>query len=91
MPGEPRNPGRAEMPEPAESMNMTIFLTVRDIVRSRAFYTDVLGGAVAREEDPCMVKIANSWVLMNPGGGPTQTSRISPWWRRSPPARYRAS
>jgi catechol 2,3-dioxygenase-like lactoylglutathione lyase family enzyme len=71
MPGELRNPGRAEMPEPAEGMNMTIFLTVSDIARSRAFYTDVLGGAVAREEDPCMVKIANAWVLVNPGGGPT--------------------
>jgi hypothetical protein len=23
------------------------------------------------EENPCMVKLANSWVIMNPGGGPT--------------------
>jgi Glyoxalase/Bleomycin resistance protein/Dioxygenase superfamily len=23
------------------------------------------------EENPCMVKLSNSWVIMNPGGGPT--------------------
>ena len=23
------------------------------------------------EENPCIVKLANSWVLMNPGGPPT--------------------
>ena len=23
------------------------------------------------EENPCIVKLANSWVIMNPGGGPT--------------------
>ena len=71
MPDQPPAPGRAEMPEPAEGITMTIFLTVRDIARSRAFYTSVLGGTVARQEDPCMIKIANSWVIMNPGGGPT--------------------
>jgi hypothetical protein len=26
---------------------------------------------VVLEENPCMVKLANSWVIMNPGGGPT--------------------
>ena len=32
---------------------------------------DVLGGQVVLEENPCMVKLANSWLIMNPGGGPT--------------------
>ena len=41
------------------------------MARSRAFYSDVLGGQVVLEENPCMVKLANSWVIMNPGGGPT--------------------
>jgi hypothetical protein len=27
----------------------------------------VLGGQVVLEENPCMVKLANSWVIMNPG------------------------
>ncbi|MGA8804761.1 MAG: VOC family protein, partial [Solirubrobacterales bacterium] len=26
---------------------------------------------VVLEENPCMVKLSNSWVIMNPGGGPT--------------------
>jgi hypothetical protein len=31
----------------------------------------VLGGQVVLEENPCMVRLANSWLIMNPGGGPT--------------------
>jgi catechol 2,3-dioxygenase-like lactoylglutathione lyase family enzyme len=44
---------------------------VRSVSRSRAFYSEVLGGQVVLEENPCMVKLSNSWVIMNPGGGPT--------------------
>ena len=58
-------------PAPAEGILMTHFLIVRDVARSRAFYADVLGGQVVLEENPCMVKLANSWVIMNPGGPPT--------------------
>jgi catechol 2,3-dioxygenase-like lactoylglutathione lyase family enzyme len=52
-------------------MLVTHFLTVRDVARSRSFYTDILGGQVALAENPCIVKLANSWIIMNPGGGPT--------------------
>jgi len=58
-------------PAPAEGILMTHFLIVRDVARSRAFYADVLGGQVVLEENPCIVKLANSWILMNPGGPPT--------------------
>jgi hypothetical protein len=51
---------------------MTLFITVRNVARSRAFYSDILGGTVVLEENPCMVKLANSWIIMNPGGGPTR-------------------
>lgn len=34
-------------------------------------YADVLGGEVVLEENPCIVNLANSWIIMNPGGGPT--------------------
>jgi catechol 2,3-dioxygenase-like lactoylglutathione lyase family enzyme len=44
---------------------------VRDVTRSRSFYTDVLGGEVVLDENPCIVKLANGWIIMNPGGGPT--------------------
>jgi catechol 2,3-dioxygenase-like lactoylglutathione lyase family enzyme len=59
------------LPAPDEGLLVTHFLTVRDVARSREFYAGVLGGQVVIEENPCMVKLANSWLIMNPGGGPT--------------------
>ena len=61
----------AHLPAPAEGFLVAHFITVRRVARSRAFYADVLGGRVVLEENPCMVQLANSWVIMNPGGGPT--------------------
>ncbi|MBE9499502.1 VOC family protein [Streptomyces sp. GKU 257-1] len=52
-------------------MAVTVFLTVHDVARSRRFYSEVLGGEVVLEENPCTIRLANSWVIMNPGGGPT--------------------
>ncbi|NUK37705.1 VOC family protein [Streptomyces lunaelactis] len=60
-----------DLPAPAEGLVLTHFLTVSDVPRSRAFYADVLGGRVVLDENPCIVKVANSWIIMNPGGGPT--------------------
>ncbi len=62
---------RDDLPAPAEGLLLTHFLTVGDVARSRAWYAEVLGGEVVLEENPCIVKVANSWVIMNPGGGPT--------------------
>jgi catechol 2,3-dioxygenase-like lactoylglutathione lyase family enzyme len=59
------------LPTPSEGFLVTQFITVRSVARSRAFYRDVLGGHVVLAENPCIVKLANSWVIMNPGGGPT--------------------
>jgi len=59
------------LPVPSEDFIVTLFITVRSVAGSRAFYSEVLGGQVVLEENPCMVKLANSWVIMNPGGGPT--------------------
>jgi len=59
------------LPAPSEGFVVTVFITVRSVARSRAFYSEVLGGQVVLEENPCMVKLSNSWVIMNPGGGPT--------------------
>ena len=59
------------LPAPREGILVTQFITVRSVARSRAFYSEVLGGQVVLEENPCIVKLANSWVLMNPGGPPT--------------------
>ena len=59
------------LPAPSEGFVVTQFITVRNVARSRAFYSEVLGGQVVLEENPCMIKLSNSWVIMNPGGGPT--------------------
>ena len=59
------------LPTPSEGFLVTQFITVRSVARSRAFYSEVLGGQVVLEENPCMIKLSNSWLIMNPGGGPT--------------------
>ncbi|GAB2680308.1 catechol 2,3-dioxygenase-like lactoylglutathione lyase family enzyme [Barrientosiimonas humi] len=59
------------LPVPDEGILVTTFLTVENVDRSRRFYSEVLGGTVVLERNPCMVKLANSWLIMNPGGGPT--------------------
>ncbi|MCF3961097.1 VOC family protein [Streptomyces fuscigenes] len=59
------------LPAPQEGFLVTMFITVRSVARSRAFYSQVLGGTVVLEENPCIVKLANTWILMNPGGPPT--------------------
>jgi catechol 2,3-dioxygenase-like lactoylglutathione lyase family enzyme len=61
----------ANLPTPSEGLLATLFITVRKVARSREFYSKVLGGTVVLEENPCMVKLANSWIIMNPGGPPT--------------------
>jgi catechol 2,3-dioxygenase-like lactoylglutathione lyase family enzyme len=61
----------ANLPTPDEGVLVTLFITVRKVARSRAFYSEVLGGTVVLEENPCIVKLANSWIIMNPGGPPT--------------------
>ena len=35
------------------------------------FYTEVLGGTLIRSGQPSYVALANSWILINVGGGPT--------------------
>jgi lactoylglutathione lyase len=58
-------------PAPAEGFIITHLLIVADQDRSRDFYTHVLGGQVIRERDPAVVRLSNSWILINSGGGPT--------------------
>ena len=50
---------------------MTMFITVRKVARSRDFYSRVLCGTIVMDENPCIVKLSNSWIIMNPGGPPT--------------------
>jgi catechol 2,3-dioxygenase-like lactoylglutathione lyase family enzyme len=71
MPDDPPAIDYDNLPAPAEGFLVTLFITVRDVARSRDFYSRVLGGAVALAENPCIIRLANSWLIMNPGGGPT--------------------
>jgi hypothetical protein len=50
---------------------VTLFITVRKVARSRDFYSRVLGGTVVLDQNPCIVRLSNSWIIMNPGGPPT--------------------
>jgi catechol 2,3-dioxygenase-like lactoylglutathione lyase family enzyme len=62
----------AEFPAPSQGFVLTHFIVSEDVGRSAAFYTDVLGGEVVMEGEPTIVAIANGWVIINVGGGPTE-------------------
>ena len=59
------------MSTPDQELVLTHFIVSDDVERSRRFYTDVLGGTVARSGEPTNVALANSWIVINRGGGPT--------------------
>ena len=67
------------LPVPTEGLILTHFLTVRDVARSRRFYADIFGGEVVLEENPAIVKIANGWIVVEPGRRPHtgQARRLS--------------
>ncbi len=60
-----------ELPVPSEGIVLTHFIVSADVERSRRFYTEVLGGETVLEGEPSIVALANSWVIINVGGGPT--------------------
>ena len=56
---------------PKEGFVLTHFLTVADLSRSAEFYLRIFGGKVVRSGEPTIIQIANSWIVLNVGGGPT--------------------
>jgi lactoylglutathione lyase len=52
-------------------LHLTHFLTVADVKRSAEFYLRILGSKIVREGEPTIIEIANSWIILNVGGGPT--------------------
>ena len=60
-----------DFPAPKEGFVITHFLVVSDQDRSREFYQSLLGGEVLIERDPVIIKVANTWLILNVGGGPT--------------------
>jgi lactoylglutathione lyase len=65
------NGRREDLPAPETGFVLTHFFVVSDQDRSRDWYRDVFGGVVARDRDPVILRVANSWIILNDGGGPT--------------------
>jgi catechol 2,3-dioxygenase-like lactoylglutathione lyase family enzyme len=56
-------------------MVLAHFIVSDDVERSRRFYTDVLGGKTVisgeADDEVTYVALANSWIIINAGGAPT--------------------
>src|SRR3989441_10975355 len=67
--GEPVDPN--DFPAPKDVFVITQFLVVSDQDRSRDFYLRIFDGKVVLERDPVIMRVANTWLILNAGGGPT--------------------
>ena len=61
----------AVLPTRPEGIVLAHFIVSDDVERSARFYTEVLGGRVVFSPEPTYVELANSWIIINGGGGPT--------------------
>ena len=61
----------AEPAQPSLRMVLTHFIVSDDVERSRRFYTEVLGGTVVFGPEPTNIALANTFIIINVGGGPT--------------------
>ena len=61
----------AQFPAPTEGIAITHFIVSRDVERSRRFYVEVLGGEAVLEGELSIVALANGWITISIGGGPT--------------------
>src|SRR5438874_11283327 len=79
----------ADLPIPDQGILLTHFIVSADVERSRRFYTEVLGGETVRAGEPSFVALANSWIIINVGGGPTDGKQ--PVTLETPPGPNRTS
>ena len=58
---------------PVDGVELTTLLVVGDVVRSRRFYTEVLGATLFREYGgtSAVLEFQGAWLLLVTGGGPT--------------------
>lgn len=62
------------LPSPTrDELVVTNLVVCDDVEASVRFYSDVLGGTLVRsgEAGPAIVKLANAWITLVNGGGPT--------------------
>ncbi len=61
----------ASLPTLSDGIALTHFIVAEDVERAARFYSDVLGGEIVLAGEPTVVALANSWIIINVGGGPT--------------------
>jgi len=61
----------AQFPAPKEGIAITHFIVSANVERARRFYTEVLGGEAVLEGEFSIVALANGWITISGGGGPT--------------------
>ena len=59
---------------PTDEVELTTILVVSDVDRARDFWRDVVGAEVYREYGgtSCVLRLAETWILLVTGGGPTE-------------------
>ena len=67
----------SDVPIAHEGFFATHFFTVRDLEKSKDFYVLILGGKVIKPENPCYIKLANTWIILNSGVARLPTSQKS--------------
>ncbi len=72
-----------EGPNPTKGFVVTTLLIVKDVKRSREYYAKVFDAKVIDEEDPAVLRLANTWLMINRGGAPTDDK---PTVTAAPPA-----
>ena len=58
-------------PRPTTGFVVTHFLTVSEVERSTRFYRDILGGEVVLAGEPTFIPLANTYIVLNVSGEPT--------------------
>ncbi len=71
-----------DFPAPSEGFVLTYTIIATDVKKSRDWYKDILDGKVlmepSEEGSPCVMKVANSWIIINSGGGlPTDDKPVT--------------
>lgn len=64
----------ASSPSPAAAeLALTHFVVADDVPATARFYSEILGGTIVREipGGPTIIQLANGWIIINNGGGPT--------------------
>lgn len=65
----------SEISAPTDRMVLAHFIVSSDVERSRRFYTEVLGGKTVisgeGDDEVTYVALANTWIIINVGGAPT--------------------